>query len=109
MKRLAMVIALSTSLAGCGTSLTYSNGDVNWKAVAITSTTIFVGILLCNKYCEVGHNVEISGGELEVQVDATWSEEDSQRFRDDVDYLVTHQQDFNLPTLEDLTTKVTLP
>lgn len=89
MKKLIATIALSVTLAGCGTSLTYDNGDVNWKAVAITSGTFLVGVLLCNEFCEVGHDVRVEGGELEVDVNTSWSEEDANRFKDSVDYLKT--------------------
>lgn len=104
MKKLIATIALSVTLAGCGTSLTYNNGDINWKAVAVSTGVFVAGVLLCNEFCEVGHDVRVSGGELTVQVDAEWSQEDSERFRNDVEYLKGVQ----LPSLPDIST-ISLP
>ena len=71
MKKLIATIALSITLSGCGTSLTYSNGDINWKAVAVTSGVFVAGVLLCSEYCEVNHkvnDVNVVGGNIDVNV-----------------------------------------
>jgi hypothetical protein len=71
MKKLIAIVALSTTLLGCGTSLTYSNGDVNWKAVAVTTGVLIAGALLCSEYCEVNHkvnDVNVVGGNIDVNV-----------------------------------------
>jgi len=74
MKKLIAIVALSTTLSGCGTSLTYSNGDVNWKAVAITTGVFVAGVLLCSEYCEVNHkvnDVNVVGGNVDVNFNGT--------------------------------------
>jgi len=74
MKKLIAIVALSITLSGCGTSLTYSNGDVNWKAVAITTGVFVAGVLLCSEYCEVNHkvnDVNVVGGNVDVNVNGT--------------------------------------
>jgi len=71
MKKLIATIALSVTLVGCGTSLTYRNGDINWKAVAVTSGVFVAGVLLCNKYCEVNHKVDdvnVVGGNIDTNI-----------------------------------------
>ena len=90
MKKLVAIVALSITLSGCGTSLTYSNGDVNWKAVAITTGVLVAGALLCSEYCEVNHkvnDVNVVGGNLDVNFKAEISDESADNLKEVIDLL----------------------
>ena len=61
MKQLAIVTSLAVALSGCGTSLTYNNGDINWKAVAVSTAVIVIGGAVLNEAVgEINHSGHVT-------------------------------------------------